>query len=181
MASSSRRCHSGRRGQRAEDEEHAGTDVLAPEGRVVLRFVGLPPWWPRPAPGTVDIVAPSILVVDDNEQFRGAVTELLTLRGFRVVGEAADGDEAVAAVDRGCPDAVLMDINMPGHDGYAVSELLVARCPASRIVLTSSETVHVAQEVLEDCGATAFVPKTELADRDLWSLFWRPEDHVPDR
>jgi CheY-like chemotaxis protein len=120
-------------------------------------------------------------VVDDNDPFRSTVAELLTLRGFRVVGEAANGDEALAAVDGDCPDGVLLDVNMPGQDGYTVSALLAVMCPAARIVLTSSEAGQVAPDVLERCGAVAFVPKMELAASDLQSLFRRPEETFPDR
>jgi two-component system response regulator DesR len=93
------------------------------------------------------------------------------LRGFEVVNAVADGEEALAAVIRACPDGVLLDVNLPGRDGYAVAASLAAVCPAARIVLTSSDVDGVSTAVLDDCGATAFVPKTELAIVDLGRLF----------
>jgi two-component system nitrate/nitrite response regulator NarL len=116
-------------------------------------------------------VALRILVVDDSAPFRRTVVELLTLKGFDVVGEAADGREALAAVARDCPDGVLLDVNMPEQDGFSVSARLSGVCSRATIVLTSSETLDVPVEVLRASGAAAFVPKAELAVRDLDSLF----------
>jgi two-component system, NarL family, nitrate/nitrite response regulator NarL len=116
-------------------------------------------------------VAIRILVVDDSHQFRRGVCQLLMLRGFEVVDAVADGEEALAAVIDACPDGVLLDVNLPGRDGYAVAASLVAVCPATRVVLTSSDVDGVSTAVLDDCGATAFVPKTELATVDLRRLF----------
>jgi CheY-like chemotaxis protein len=121
-----------------------------------------------------------ILVVDDNGHFRRTVVELLTLRGFHVAAEAASGPEALRAVRSDCPDGVLLDVNMPGQDGYTVSALLAATCPASRIVLTSSETEDVPRGVLEECGAVAFVSKSELPAIDLRGLFQQPADGTPE-
>jgi two-component system chemotaxis response regulator CheB len=112
-----------------------------------------------------------ILVVDDSHYFRQAVRELLMLRGFEVVEVAADGEEALAAIDRACPDGVLLDINLPGRDGYVMAASLASVCPAARIVLSSSDVDGVPTSVLAECGAIAFVPKTELATVDLRRLF----------
>jgi len=116
-------------------------------------------------------VAIRILVVDDSQHFQDGVRELLMLRGFEVIDVAADGEEALAAVARACPDGVLLDVNLPGRDGYAVAASLAAVCPAARIVLTSTDVDGVPTSVLADCGATAFVPKTDLATVDLARLF----------
>src|SRR5215211_9277300 len=112
-----------------------------------------------------------ILVVDDNQHFRRHVGELFMLRGLEVVDAAADGEDALAAAVRGCPDGVLLDVNLPGRDGYAVAASLAAVCPAARIVLTSSDVDRVPTAVLRQCGASAFVPQTDLATVDLGRLF----------
>ena len=112
-----------------------------------------------------------ILVVDDSPPFRRHAHELLTLRGLEVIAAAADGDDAIAAVVRACPDGVLLDINLPGRDGYAIASSLAMLCPAARIVLTSSDVDGVSAVVLDECGATAFVPKVDLATIDLQRLF----------
>ena len=116
-------------------------------------------------------VAIRILVIDDSPPFRRHAHELLTLRGLEVIAAAADGDDAIAAVVRACPDGVLLDINLPGRDGYAIASSLAMLCPAARIVLTSSDVDGVSAVVLDECGATAFVPKVDLATIDLQRLF----------
>jgi DNA-binding NarL/FixJ family response regulator len=112
-----------------------------------------------------------ILVVDDSPHFRNGVRELLQLGGLEVVDLAADGEEALGAVAGTSPDGVLLDINLPGRDGYAVAAAIASVCPAAKIVLTSSDVEAVPNSVLAECGATAFVPKTELATADLPRLF----------
>jgi len=117
-----------------------------------------------------------VLVVDDSGHFRSTAAELLTMRGLCPVAAAADGEEAHAAVSaHGCPDGVLLDVNLPGPDGFTVAASLALVCPGSRIVLTSADVDDVPRSALTDCGAVAFVPKTELATVDLNQLF-APDD-----
>jgi DNA-binding NarL/FixJ family response regulator len=116
-------------------------------------------------------VTSRILVVDDSEHFRRTASELLAARGFELLDQAVDGDAAVAAASRDHPDGILLDINLPGRDGFAVAACLASTCPAARIVLTSSDVDHVPSEVLHACGAAAFVPKTGLTAADLRQLF----------
>ena len=112
-----------------------------------------------------------ILIVDDNPDFRAAAAELLAERGFKLIDEASDGDEAFSAVSRECPDGILLDINLPGRDGFAVATSLASACPRVRIVLTSSEADWVPAQDLKRCGATVFVPKDQLATAYLHELF----------
>lgn len=114
-----------------------------------------------------------ILIVDDNPDFRAAAAELLADRGFELIDEASGGDEAFSAVSRECPDGILLDINLPGRDGFAVATSLASACPRVRIVLTSSEVDRVPGQVVKDCGATMFVPKDQLATAHLHELFAR--------
>ena len=116
-------------------------------------------------------MARGILIVDDNPHFLRTAEKLLRIRGLNPFDLVSGGDEALAAVDRGCPDGVLIDINLGGQDGFQVSALLAARCPAVPIVLMSSEADGVDGQQLERCGATAFVPKTALATTDLRQFF----------
>jgi CheY-like chemotaxis protein len=120
-------------------------------------------------------VAIRILVVDDDVSFLGLAAELLAERGFDILGKATDAAEALAAVLSECPDGILLDINMPGRDGFATAAALSAACPSARIVLTSADVRHVAAEILCGCSAAAFVPKEDLVTADLAELF-RHED-----
>ena len=118
-------------------------------------------------------MAPGILIVDDSPQFREAAAALLAERGFEVLTVAADGNQALDAAADLCPDGILLDINLPGRDGFAVAALLAAACPTARIVLTSADVQHIAAETLRGCCAHAFVPKEDLATVDLAELLTR--------
>ena len=121
------------------------------------------------APPQGDEVTFRILVVDDSPAFRRTVGELLSLRGFELV-TAGDGEEALIAASEHCPDAALVDVNLPGDDGFTVARSLATICPRARIVLTSSDLDAVSTALLNGCGAAAFVPKTDLATIDLRRL-----------
>jgi NarL family two-component system response regulator LiaR len=80
-----------------------------------------------------------VLLVDDHAIVRKGVRALLlTEADLEVVGEAADGDAAVAAAERLRPDVILMDLVMPGLDGIEAIRRIVARRPDARIVVVTS-------------------------------------------
>lgn len=115
-----------------------------------------------------------ILIVDDSEHFRATARELLTSRGFEVCGAAEDGREAVTRTGEHEPDGVLLDINLPDMEGYEVAAALTEAWPGLTVLLTSSDTDDVPPALLAECGAKAFVPKTELAAADLAAIFAQP-------
>jgi DNA-binding NarL/FixJ family response regulator len=118
-------------------------------------------------------VAFRILIVDDDAGFLGLAAELLAERGFDVLGKAMDPAQALAAVVKERPDGILLDINLPGQDGFATAAVLSRACPSARIVLTSSDVRQVAADILRGCSVDAFIPKEELATADLGDLFRR--------
>ena len=65
----------------------------------------------------------SVLVVEDKDDARAFITKYLVLEGYRVL-EAQNGLEAVEMVKRKCPDAILMDLNLPKVDGLSAAEQL---------------------------------------------------------
>src|ERR1044072_10014803 len=78
---------------------------------------------------------------------------------FAVLGEAADGAEALATVERVGPDVILMDLRMPGMDGVtAIAELAKRGVPARVLVLTTYDTDSDVLAALE-AGATGYLPK----------------------
>ena len=101
-----------------------------------------------------------VLLVDDQELIRLGFRLVLEAEPeFVVVGEAADGDEAVRAVADHSPDVVLMDIRMPRTDGIAATRAIVAAHPATRVlVLTTFDLDEYAFGAL-DAGAGGFLLK----------------------
>lgn len=103
----------------------------------------------------------TVLVVDDEELFRSGLRLVVDGRsGIEVVGEAADGAAAVAAVRELHPDVVLMDVQMPGVDGIEATRRIVRSGAATRVLVLT--TFGLEQYVLESlrAGASGFLLKT---------------------
>src|SRR5947209_911361 len=81
---------------------------------------------------------PRLLIVDDHASFRAFARRLLSLDGFDVVGEAADGAAAISAARALRPDVVLLDVQLPDTDGFDLTEVLSARAGAPAVVLVST-------------------------------------------
>lgn len=105
----------------------------------------------------------SVLIVDDHSAFRASARHLLEAEGFTVVGEAEDGRSALEQVARLAPELVLLDIQLPDVDGFAVAEELRRRGDRAAIVLTSSRDAGDYGERIAESGARGFVPKGELS------------------
>jgi DNA-binding NarL/FixJ family response regulator len=101
-----------------------------------------------------------VLIVDDDPLLRAGLAMMLGgARDLRVVGEAGDGTEVLALVDRFAPDVVLMDIRMPAMDGLAATEALRARRRAPEVIIltTFDADEHVLRALR--AGAAGFVLK----------------------
>ena len=109
-----------------------------------------------------------VLIVDDQSPFRSVARSLVsTIKGWRVVGEAESGEDAVLAAARARPDVVLMDINMPGISGLEATRQIVAHDPTVRVVLLSTYAVGDLPADALDCGAIAYVHKEDLSPKLL--------------
>jgi DNA-binding NarL/FixJ family response regulator len=76
-----------------------------------------------------------VVLADDHDLFRTGLRTLLEEQHVDVVGEAANGDEAVRLVEEHAPDVVLMDLNMPGMSGIAATREIISVAPLTRIVV----------------------------------------------
>jgi CheY-like chemotaxis protein/Tfp pilus assembly ATPase PilU len=102
----------------------------------------------------------TILLVDDEDQLRRVMKDLLEREGYRVA-EAANGIEALDQVDRHAPDIIVLDLNLPGLDGYGVLSHLRSRPTTAKIpvvVLTARGDEENEVRVLE-LGADDFLSK----------------------
>ena len=106
-----------------------------------------------------------IIVADDHPLTRDALASLLGRNGFDVVGEAADGAEAIELASSTQPDLVLLDLSMPGMDGLTALPRLRAAAPDCEVVvLTASGTEDNLLAAIR-AGAAGYLLKSEPPDR----------------
>lgn len=114
----------------------------------------------------------SVLIVDDQVPFRLAARAVLRrTEGFELVGEAADGADAVAKVAELAPDLVLMDINMPTMNGIDATRQIMQDAPGTTVFLCSTYQRSDLPPEAATAGAAAYVNKEELAP-DLLLRLW---------
>lgn len=106
-----------------------------------------------------------LLIADDHALLRRSLRALLEARGFDVLGEAKDGEEAVEMARRLEPDVVLMDIGLPGIDGIAATRAILAERPEVRVVVITGflEEEHLVQAL--EAGAQGYLLKNEEPER----------------
>jgi two-component system chemotaxis response regulator CheY len=111
-----------------------------------------------------------VLVVDDAAFMRKMVTDALSGGGHDIVGEAANGAEAVQRFQELRPDVMTLDITMPEKDGLAALREIIAVDPGAKVVMCSA--LGQESKVLESIklGAKDFVVKPFQADRVLSAI-----------
>jgi DNA-binding NarL/FixJ family response regulator len=112
----------------------------------------------------------TVLIVDDHDDFRRSATALLNAEGFDVVGGVADGEGALKAAARLRPDVVLLDVQLPGADGFEVAERLAETPDAPRVVLISSRDAAAYGTRVRSAPALGFLAKRELSGAALAAL-----------
>jgi CheY-like chemotaxis protein len=115
-------------------------------------------------------VPTSVLIVDDHPSFRASARRMLEAGGYTVVGEAADGEAALAAAEKLAPDLVLLDVQLPDIDGFEVAARLESRGSAPVIVLTSSRDGADFGTAVAESPARGFIAKAELSGATLAEL-----------
>ena len=111
-----------------------------------------------------------VLITDDAAFMRMMIKNILTQNGHEVVGEAANGAEAVAKHADLNPDVTTMDITMPEKDGIAALKEILAATPGAKIVMCSAlgQEAKVIESIRS--GAKDFVVKPFQQDRVLAAL-----------
>jgi DNA-binding NarL/FixJ family response regulator len=101
-----------------------------------------------------------VLLADDTPEIRRLIRLNLELDGrFEIVGEAADGAEAVALAESLRPDAVILDLAMPVMDGLQAIPLILESCPASRILVLSGFDHSRMEARAREQGAHGYLEK----------------------
>ena len=115
-------------------------------------------------------MAPTVLIVDDDVEFRGLAARVLAAMGFQVVGQAGTYAEGAAAAAELRPDAALVDVGLPDGDGLELAAHLVGLPWRPRVVVTSSDPDATSTEAVQRFGAVGFMAKEALPDRTLAAL-----------
>jgi CheY-like chemotaxis protein len=118
---------------------------------------------PRPAAAPlVPGATARVLLVDDHDLVRRGVADLLrTAGGLEVVGEASDGEEALALAVSLAPDLVLMDVELPRLDGIEAARRILRVLPSTRVLGLSLADPDDARRRMLAAGAAGFVAKDE--------------------
>ncbi len=110
----------------------------------------------------------AVLIVDDQDPFRRAAAAVVAATpGFTVAAVAGSGEEAVLLARRLHPGLVLMDVHLPGVDGWEATRLLRLLPVPPVVVVLSGADVEDAEERVAASGAAAYLPKGSLAPRSL--------------
>lgn len=112
-----------------------------------------------------------VLAVDDSETFlRVADSVVSATTGLRLVGKAASGEEALQLLPDLRPDLVLLDIHMPGIDGFETARIIRRDSPHTVVVMVSAEPSGL-EAAAESAGAVALLDKVDIGPElidELW-------------
>lgn len=113
----------------------------------------------------------SVIVVDDHSLVRESVVRAVEVEpGFHVVGEGADGQEALDLVDRLHPDVLVLDITMPGIDGLEAASRVRQRHPGTAVLLLTMHEDEATVRAAMGAGVAGYVPKRSDLDELLNAL-----------
>jgi len=103
----------------------------------------------------------NVLLVDDHELVRTGIKRILDdVRGFKVVGEAKTGEEAVQFCRQNNPDIVLMDMNMPGIGGLEATKKICRFCPDVKVIVLTMQSEDPFPSKVMQIGAHGYLTKS---------------------
>jgi CheY-like chemotaxis protein len=119
--------------------------------------------------------APRVLLVDDDAETLVLLRAALEGEGIDVVGVAGDGSEVEALTDLTDPDVVLMDLRMPGMDGFEATRLIKARRPWIQVIFLTFYEAMLPERDPQEMGAFAYLVKgcSSQMMRDVIKAAWR--------
>ena len=109
-----------------------------------------------------------MLIVDDERDICDCLEQFFRAKGFSVIS-AFSGEEALAQIEHGPVDVVLLDILLPGLSGIEVLKRLKARYPYVRVVMVTALEQHDLQEAAQRYGAAAYITKPFDLSESTWS------------
>jgi DNA-binding NarL/FixJ family response regulator len=105
-----------------------------------------------------------ILLADDSQVIRQRVTAILEREGLQVMGEAADGCEAVRLARTHRPDVVILDFSMPRLNGLDAARQIILDSPEARVILLTMDTQEHHIVMALRAGVRGYVVKTQIPD-----------------
>lgn len=124
---------------------------------------------PRAVTESADV---RVLIVDDQTPFREASRMVIELTdGFEVIGEADNGEQAIALAASLQPDLVLMDVQMPGIDGIEATRRICRLDNPPRVLVMSTHESGDYEGIAQAAGAVGFVPKSQFT-MDTLEAVW---------
>jgi hypothetical protein len=122
-----------------------------------------------------------VVIADDHEVVRRGLASLLAGSEVKIIGEAANGDEALRLAKKLKPDVVLLDIRMPGKDGLSTLEKIRAELPSIRVVMLSTfdNPTYVARAVA--AGAHDYILKGSSRAEIIASITGAAAGQLPAR
>jgi CheY-like chemotaxis protein len=131
------------------------------------------------APGFPGRVSVNVLCVDDHASMRVALRALVAATpGFVQIGEAASGEDAIAAVEAVRTDLVLMDVEIPGIGAFEAAATITERQPKLVVVLMSDSEIERTVRSAHLAANVTFVDKSKLSPERLLDL-WKARRKVP--
>ena len=115
-------------------------------------------------------MAHKILIVDDAAFMRMMIKDILSKNGFDIVGEAADGIQAIEKYKETMPDLVTMDITMPEMDGITALKEIKSMNPSAKVIMCSAMGQQSMVIDAIQAGARDFIVKPFQADRVLEAI-----------
>jgi DNA-binding NarL/FixJ family response regulator len=115
-------------------------------------------------------VQKTVVIADDHPSFRASARAILEAEGFEVIGEADNGASAIAVTRELAPDVLLLDVQLPDLDGFAVCRQLGLNGRPPAVVLVSSRDACDYGRLIKESGARGFIAKAELSGAALADL-----------
>ena len=106
-----------------------------------------------------------VVIADDHEMLRSSLTTFFeTCDDLLLVGEAVDGEQAVALCVQLQPEVVIMDLHLPGMSGIAATRLIREKCPATCVIVLTYSAAQEDKQTAFEAGASRYLLKDVTID-----------------
>lgn len=139
---------------------------------MMVRAAGIRCWhaWQRTPAVRIVATVNTVLIVDDHEGYRTFLAVMLEGEALTVCGTAGDGESALDVVRDVEPDLVLLDVQLPGIDGFEVAQRISEYPHRPAVILTSTRDAEDFGSRIATAPVLGFVPKHEMSVGRLQSL-----------